>query len=124
MRRDDAACPDLVAERVLDGLRKRPPGVRERPECAGEDPVELQHAPFVEDDRVEILRLKPACSRHQSMAPDGKARIVLLPREPFFLDGADRYAVDHERRSRIVVMRGDAEDLHLGTGSRPNGTAL
>ena len=30
VRRDDAAHPDLLAERVLDRVRKRPPGARER----------------------------------------------------------------------------------------------
>ena len=33
---------------------KRPPGAGERPQRAGQDPIELQHAALVEDDRVEI----------------------------------------------------------------------
>ena len=59
MRRDDAAHPDLLAERVLHRVRKRPPGARERPQRAGEDPIELQHAALVEDHRVEVVRLEP-----------------------------------------------------------------
>ena len=59
MRRDDAAHPDLLAERVLDRVRKRSPRARERAQRAGQDPLELQHAALVEHDRVEIGRLEP-----------------------------------------------------------------
>src|ERR1043166_2609144 len=48
-RRDDATHPDLLAERILHGLWKRSPGVRESSQGTGENPIELQHRPFVED---------------------------------------------------------------------------
>ena len=38
---------------------KRPPRAGERPQRAGQDPLELQHAALVEDDRVEVRRLEP-----------------------------------------------------------------
>ena len=59
LRRDDAAHPDLFAQRVLHRVRKRPPGVRERAQRAGQDPVELQHAALVEHHGVEVVRLEP-----------------------------------------------------------------
>ena len=49
-----------------------------------------------------------------------KRRVVLVPRQALFLNGADRHAVDDERGGRVVVVRGDAEDLHLNTGSSAN----
>ena len=51
------------------------------------------------------------------MAPSGNAGVVLVPRQPLLLHGADRHAVDDERGRRIVIVGGDAEDLHLSTGS-------
>src|SRR5262249_60529009 len=39
VRRDDAARPDLLAERVLDGFRKRSPGMRKRSERRRENAV-------------------------------------------------------------------------------------
>ena len=54
VRRDDAAHPDLFAERVLHGMRKRSPRSRECTQRARENPGELEHAALVEDDGIEI----------------------------------------------------------------------
>src|SRR4051812_48480929 len=85
VRRDDAAHPDLLAERVLDRMWKRFPRPGKRPQRACEDPLELQHAAFVEDDGVEIGCLESAVIQ----APlDGRQResgIVLPARETLFL---------------------------------------
>ncbi len=51
------------------------------------------------------------------MACERKRRVVLAPRQALFLHGADRHAVDDERGGRVVVVGGDAEDLHVSTGS-------
>ena len=117
VRRDDAAHPDLFAERVLDGAGKRPPGVRERPQRAGQDPIELPHAALVEDDRVEVGWIETGVIQAPFDGPERKAGVVLVPRQALFLHGADRHAVDDERGGRIVVVGGNAEDLHLSTGS-------
>ena len=39
-------------------------------------------------------------------------RVVLAARQALFLHGADGHAIDHERGRGVVVMRGDAENLH------------
>ena len=44
-----------------------------------------------------------------------KTRVVLAPREPFLLDSTHGHAVDDECGSRIVIVRRDAEDLHVST---------
>ena len=90
MRRDDAAHPDLFAERVLDRVRKGSPGARKRPQRAGEDPIELQHAALVEDHRVEIGRLE--------------AGVIQAP-----FDGAERKAASflcRDRRSSCTAQTG------------------
>src|SRR5262249_24245442 len=48
-----------------------------------------------------------------------EAGVVLAARQPFFLDRAHRDAVDDECGGGIVVMGGDAEDLHVSTGCSP-----
>src|ERR1700680_1808355 len=117
VRRDDAADPDLFSERALDGVRKRLPGAGEGPQRAGEDPLEFQHAAFVENDRVEILRIEPGVGQAPFNRRRWKGGVVLAPRQALFLYGTDRHAIDDERGRRIVVVRGYPEDLHLNTGS-------
>ena len=99
VRRDDSAHPHLFPERALDGVRKGPPGVRERPERAGEDPLELQHTALIKDHRVEILRLEPGVIQAPFSRPGRKRGVVLAPRQALFLYGADRHAIDDERCS-------------------------
>ena len=120
MRGDDAAHPHFFAERILDGTGERPPGARERPQRAGQDPIELPHAALVEDHRVEVGWLETGVIQAPFDGPERKAGVVLVPRQSFFLHGANRHAVDHERGSRIVVVRGNPEDLHLNTGWSAN----
>ena len=90
-------------------------------ERAGEDALELQHAALVEDHRVEDRPARARRARGTTRwRATGKAGVVLAARQPLFLHGADRHAVDDERGRRVVVMRGDAEDLHVSTGSSAN----
>ena len=83
-----------------------------RAQRAGQNALELQHAALVEDDRVEVARLEAGLSRHHSIAASGNAGVVLAARQPLFLHRADRHAVDDERGGGVVIVRGDAEDLH------------
>ncbi len=116
LRRDDAAHPDFFTERVLDGVGKRPPGVRERSEGGGQDPIELPHAPFVENHGIKVGRLQPCVIETPFDRCERKCRIVLAARQTLFLDGANGHPVDHDRGGRVVVMRRDAENLHVNTG--------
>src|SRR4029079_9672754 len=45
-----------------------------------------------------------------------KAGVVLAARQTLFLYGTDGHAVDDECGGRVVVVRGDAENLHVSTG--------
>src|SRR5262249_31937306 len=83
---------------------------------ARENPRELQHAAFVEHDRVEIFGLDPAVLQAPLDRAKRKARVVLAPRQPLFLYRRDRHAVDDKRRGGVVVVRRDAKDLHVSTG--------
>ena len=88
VRRDDAAHPDLFAERVLHRMRKRSPRARECPQRAREDPLELQHAALVEDDRIEIAGVELRVVQAPLDRVQREARVVLPPRQALFLDGA------------------------------------
>ena len=105
VRRDRAAHPDLVAERALHRLRKRSPRTGKGAQRAGENPLELQHAAFVKHHRVEIRRIEAGVIEAPLDRREGKGGVVLPPRQALFLHGADRHAVDNERRRRIVVVR-------------------
>ena len=116
-------------ERVLDRVRKRSPRARKRAQRAGEDPLELQHAALVEDHRVEIRRARARLIEAPLDGAQRKARVVLAPRQPLLLHRRDRHAVDDERGGRVVVVRGDAENLHVrywlvGESSRRAGNRL
>ena len=41
-----------------------------------------------------------------------------MPRQALLLDSADRHAVDNERGGGIVVVRRNAENLHLNIACR------
>src|ERR1700730_4139735 len=115
MRRDDSAHPDLLAQRILHRFWERPPGLRESAQCTSEDAVELEHRTLVIDHRVKRLRLEAGmieapCDRRQ-----GERCVALAPRQTLLLHRADRYAVNHKRRRRIVIMRRNPENLHVNT---------
>ncbi len=117
MRCDDAAYPYLFAERVFDRLRKRTPRARKRSKRARQDALELQHAAFVEDHRIELRRIDRRLVQTPFDRTCRKPGVVLVPRQPLFLDGAHRDAVDDKRGGRIVIVGGNAEDLHSRTDS-------
>ena len=110
--RNRASYPDLVAERALHRLGKRPPGVREGAQRTREDPIELQHRPLVEDDRVEIVGFETGLIETPVDRQQRKRRIILPPRQPLLLHSAHRHTVDDQRGGRVVVMRRNTEELH------------
>ena len=114
---DDPLDPELAAERVLHRLREGGPGSREAAERQGEDALELEHRLFVEDDGVELLGLHAGEVEAPLDRGERKGSVVLAPREPLLLHGTDGHAVDEQRRRRVVVVRGDAEDAQ--TAHRP-----
>src|SRR5207248_1218977 len=122
-RGDDPLDPELAAQRVLHGAGKAAPGAGEAAQGHGQDAIELQHRLFVEDHRVELLGFEVLLLEAPLDRGEGKRGVVLAAREPLLLDGADRHAVDQQRRRGIVVVRRDAEDAHqywlfIGTGRR------
>src|SRR5207247_7030074 len=82
---------------------------------------ELQHAALVEDHRIEIRRIEPRVIQAPLDRADRKPGVVLPPRQPLFLNRADRHAVDDERGGGIVIAGGDAENVHgISTGWTAN----
>ena len=110
--RDDAAHPHLFAERVPDRVRERTPGLRKRAQRRGEDPVELQHAPFVEDDGVEVRGVESSLLQAPFDGAERKTGVVLPPRQALFLHRAHRQAVDDQCGRGVVIVSGDPENVH------------
>src|SRR4030095_8644167 len=92
VRRNGAAHPHLFTQRTFHGRWKRPPGLREGAKRARQDPIELQHRPLVEDDRVELARLETAPLETPLDGVQRKRRVVLPSRETLLLDGAHWHA--------------------------------
>src|SRR5207302_10671923 len=100
------------AQRVLHRAREAAPGAREAAQGHRQDAVELEHRLFVEDHRVELSRLEAGALQAPLDRREREGGVVLAPREPLLLDGADRNSVDHQRGRRVVVVRRDAQDAH------------
>jgi hypothetical protein len=77
VRRDDAAHPDLFAERVLHGMRERTPRSRECTQRARENPCELEHAAFVEHDGIEVAGVELRVVQAPLDRVQWESRIVL-----------------------------------------------
>ena len=120
---------DAVAERRLQCLRKdvlleqlvlhphgqrlakgRESARRER-QIRLEQALELQERLVVEGDMVEIAGRQAGFLEAVAHGVLGKTIVVLLARETLFLRGRDDLAVHHEGGGRVVVVRGDAENL-------------
>src|SRR5438105_429404 len=117
VRGDDAAHPYFLAQRVLHRFGKGPPGARKGAEGASKNALELQHRTLVEDDGVERVRLDAGVIETPFDRRQRKRGVALAPRKAFLLDGAVRHAVDDQCRGGVVVVRGDAENLHLSTAA-------
>ena len=109
-RSDDAAHPQLLAQRILHRMGEGAARAREGAQHRGQDAVELQHRPLVEDDGVEFLGLEPGAVEAIFDRAEREGRIVLAPREALLLHRRHRQAVD--RRPPRVVIRRETEDLH------------
>ena len=66
---------------------------------------------LVEDDGIEIVGLGRRDQALFELRREGG--IILVARQALFLDRTDRYTVADKRGRRIVIVRGDAQNLHL-----------
>src|SRR3954468_20652668 len=96
MGSDDPADPDLLAERVLDRVREGAPRARKAAQRAREDPLELLHAAFVEDDRVEVGWIDAGRVETPFDGARRERGVVLAARQPLLLDGGHGHAIDDE----------------------------
>ncbi len=91
-------------------LEKGPEARRSKGEVGFEDALELEEGLVVEADVIQVPGLQ-AC--FMQTVGDGIGRegvVVLDAREAFFLRGGHDFAINNQRRSRVVVVGGDSED--------------
>ena len=123
IRRDDSSYPELLAERVFHRLRERTPGMRKSTQRASENAIELQHWTLIEHNGIERGRLDASMLQTPLDRRQWKRRVALVSREPLFLHSADGHSIHNDRCCRIVIVRGDSENLHLNTHSSVNDCA-
>src|SRR5215831_12904736 len=75
-----------------------------------EQPLEFQKRLVVERHRGKVFVFEASFLEHKTASIDRERRVVLPPREAFFLCGGNNLAVDEERRGTIVVVGRYAED--------------
>ena len=92
---------------------ERKPARRER-QVGLEQALELEERLVVERHVVEIFGANRACAG-SSARHCRKARVVLAAREALLLRRADD-APSRTSSRRVVIERGDAEDLHGASG--------
>src|SRR5262249_12987211 len=109
---DDRLHPELAAQRILHRPWKAAPGVREVSQREGENALELEERFFVEHHRIELFWSQAALFQTPLDRGHRKIGITFAPAQPLLLHRADWHTVDEQRGRRVVVMRGDAEDLH------------
>ena len=98
MRSDDSLDPQLVAERALHGLGKASPRSWKGSEQSGQDALELEHRFLVEDDRVELSWLDSCLRRGTIRCWREEKTRRSFDVKTFFLNRADRHAVDDQCR--------------------------
>src|SRR6185437_3968526 len=118
VRRDQPAHPDLLTERVLHRLWKRAPGTRKGPKGTRQNAIELQHRTLVENHRIQRLGADTGVIQAPLDRCQRERGVILAARKALLLNRCDRYAIDDERRRRIVIVRGDSENLHLSIAFR------
>ena len=91
---------------------KRSKAPRRKSEVRLEQTLELQKRLVVERDVIRIPARDPALSQAIAKRIDRKARIVLLSSESLFLGRCNDLAVSQKAGRAIVVVGGDAEDMH------------
>src|SRR5260370_19452983 len=109
---DDSLHPELAAEGILHRAGKGAPGMREVAQRHRQDALELQERFFIENDRVELLRLEAALFEAPVDRRHRKIGVALAPGEPLLLDRTDRHPVDQKGGRGVVIVGGNAEDLH------------
>ena len=67
--------------------------------------VELEHRPLVEDHGVQVVRLQPGLVQAPFDGQEREGRVVLAPRQAFFLHRADRHAVHQQGGGGVVIVR-------------------
>src|SRR6266851_5040754 len=109
---DDSLHPELPSEGILHRARKAAPGMREVAQRHRDNALELQERFFVENDRVELLWIEAALLEAPLDRRHRKVRVAFAPGEPLLLDRTDRHPVDQKGSRGIVIVGGNAEDLH------------
>src|SRR5688572_6357570 len=101
---------ELLFEPDRNRLEERAKTRRGECEIGLEQPLEFEHRLVVKAHVVELPRSESRLPQAVIHGVLRKLRVVLFARESLFLRGGNDLAVDDERRGRVVVERGNAEN--------------
>ena len=101
---------ELLSHPQRHRLEKGPEAGRREGEVGLEDALELQKGLVVEADVVQIPRLQTGFAQAIRDRVGREGVVVLDAGEAFFLGRRHDLAIDHQRRGRVVVVGGNAED--------------
>jgi hypothetical protein len=115
--------PELLLEPERHRLDEGGEAARRHRQVGLEDAVELEQRLVVEDDPVQAATVAADPPRLQAVAHRAgrETGVVLEPRETLLLRRRDDAAVLDQAGGRVVVVAGDAEELHVAAGLRTAG---
>jgi hypothetical protein len=77
-----------------------------------QDPLELQQRFLIEDQVIQILTAESGKVQTEIDGVLRKAVVMLLAGEAFFFGGRHQLAIYQQGRGCVVVIAGDAQDVH------------
>src|SRR5262245_59709779 len=109
---DDVLLKQLLAQPERDGQCERLIAARRKPNIGLQEPLELEKRLLVEHYVIDLIELAAFLLEAIRDRMSRKARILLLAGEALLLCCGHNAAVDQERRSTVVIERGNTKDSH------------
>jgi hypothetical protein len=106
------ANPKLLFHPTDRTVLKETTGHRPITKGGGEKPFQLQQRLFMQHNIVEVARSQTSLGKAELYRSAGKGRVVLDPAEAFLLRGGNQCAIHQQCCSGVVVVAGDAKDIH------------
>src|SRR5438552_5118640 len=104
--------PEFLVEPSYHCFAKHACGFWVRAEHGHQDALKLDQRLFVKDDVIKILAADAALRETKIYRQIRNIIVVLLATKALLFRGRDQIAITNQRRCRVVVETGNAEDVH------------